>query len=83
MEIIFGLLLLPGGVHVCGGGEGGGHEGEVGPAVLGVGVSRVLALQGGHPAIPANKILLPMVFVIDGCSFHYAHTWIKSGISTC
>ena len=55
MEIILGLLLLPGGVHVCGGGEGGG---EVGPAVLGVRVARVLALQGGHPAIPANKILL-------------------------
>ena len=22
-------------------------------------------------------------FIIDGCSFHYAHTWSKSGISIC
>ena len=24
-----------------------------------------------------------MVFILDGCSFHYAHTWSKSGISIC
>ena len=24
-----------------------------------------------------------MVFIIDGCSFHYAHTWCKSGFSIC
>ena len=24
-----------------------------------------------------------MVFTIDGCSFRYAHTWSKSGISIC
>ena len=24
-----------------------------------------------------------MGFIIDGCSFHYAHTWKKSGISIC
>ena len=24
-----------------------------------------------------------MVFIIDGCSFHYAHTWSKSDISIC
>ena len=24
-----------------------------------------------------------MVFIIDGCSFHYAHTWSKAGISIC
>ena len=24
-----------------------------------------------------------MVFIIDGCSFHYAHTWSNSGISIC
>ena len=24
-----------------------------------------------------------MVFITDGCSFHYAHTWSKSGISSC
>ena len=24
-----------------------------------------------------------VVFIIDGCSFHYAHTWSKSGISIC
>ena len=22
-----------------------------------------------------------MVFILDGCSFHYAHKWSKSGIS--
>ena len=25
--------------------------------------------------------LLPMVFIIDGCSIHHAHTWSKSGFS--
>ena len=24
-----------------------------------------------------------MVFIKDGCSFHYAHTWSKSGFSIC
>ena len=24
-----------------------------------------------------------MVFILDGCSFHYAHTWSKSDISIC
>ena len=24
-----------------------------------------------------------MVFILDGCSFHYAHIWSKSGISIC
>ena len=24
-----------------------------------------------------------MVFILDGCSFHYAHTWSKPGISIC
>ena len=24
-----------------------------------------------------------VVFIIDGCSFHFAHTWSKSGISVC
>ena len=24
-----------------------------------------------------------MVFIIDGCSVHYAHTWSKSGVSIC
>ena len=24
-----------------------------------------------------------MVFILDGCSFHYAHLWGKSGISIC
>ena len=24
-----------------------------------------------------------MVFILDGCSFDYAHTWSKSGISIC
>ena len=24
-----------------------------------------------------------MVFILDGCSIHYAHTWSKSGISIC
>ena len=24
-----------------------------------------------------------MVFIIDGCSLHYAHTWSKSGILFC
>ena len=24
-----------------------------------------------------------MVFILDGCSFHYAHTWSKSGFSIC
>ena len=27
--------------------------------------------------------LKPMVFILDGCSFHYAHTWSKSGFSIC
>ena len=27
--------------------------------------------------------VLHMVFIIDGYSFHYAHTWSKSGISIC
>ena len=26
---------------------------------------------------------LPMVFIIDGCSFYYADIWSKSGISIC
>ena len=25
--------------------------------------------------------LIPMVFILDGCLFHYAHTWSKSFIS--
>ena len=24
-----------------------------------------------------------MVFILDGCSIHYAHTWSESGISIC
>ena len=28
-----------------------------------------------------QKIAYLMVFIIDGSSFHYAHTWSKSGIS--
>ena len=26
---------------------------------------------------------LPWFFIIDGCSFNYAHTWSKSGFSIC
>ena len=28
-------------------------------------------------------LICPMVFILDGCSSHYAHTWSKSGISIC
>ena len=28
-------------------------------------------------------ILFPIGFRLDGCSFHYAHTWSKSGIWIC
>ena len=30
-----------------------------------------------------KKTIESMVFITDGCSFHYAHTWSKSGISIC
>ena len=29
------------------------------------------------------ELVYPMVFILDGCSFHYAHTGSKSGISIC
>ena len=32
---------------------------------------------------PMQYFIFPMVFIIDGCSFHYAHTWSKSGFSIC
>ena len=30
-----------------------------------------------------RKCWRSMVFIIDGCSFHSAHTWSESGISIC
>ena len=35
---------------------------------------------------PSNISTMPdaaIVFIIDGCSIHYAHTWSKLGISIC
>ena len=28
-------------------------------------------------------IVIAMVFILDGCPFHYGHTWSKSGNSIC
>ena len=30
-----------------------------------------------------DKTIISMVLILDGCSFHYAHTWSKSGFSIC
>ena len=30
-----------------------------------------------------GTMLHVMVFILDGCSFHYAHTWSKTGFSIC
>ena len=30
-----------------------------------------------------NQLIIIAVFILDGCSFHYAHTWNKSSISIC
>ena len=46
----------------------------------------VLQLDDGHirntdPGVVV--ISVSIVFKVDGCSFHYANMWSKSGISIC
>ena len=35
------------------------------------------------PFQPGSTTLWRMVFILDGCSFNYAHIWSKKGISIC
>ena len=53
---------------------------------------RIFSIQRIQNNLPAKPRLastylkygfVPMVFIIDGCSLRYAHTWSKSGISIC
>ena len=40
-------------------------------------------IQDFHEKNSITKTIESMVFITDGCSFHCAHTWRKSGFSIC
>ena len=42
-----------------------------------------LHMCASYLEIPSSISIMIMVFIFDGCSFDYAHTWSKSGISIC